>query len=284
MARISNKTRLLSAVSSLPNATAGQLADFLESVVAATGAEDIGEIETSVRSSRRKAKAEVAEKPARRTRRAKAEPEDEKPARRTRRAKAEVEDEGDEKPARRTRKPKAEALPEDVTVDDLYDILEKFEGEPLAGTLRDLKPEAEAYGLDVKAFLAEFEGTAKEKAEELGMFVAACKALEASIVASLKEDEDAMSEIIEELELDLSERARAGTIAKAIVVALHDEAEDGEDDSDDEEEEEEEEVAPRRSRRAKAEVAEKPARRSRRAKAEVEDEDDDLSDLDDLND
>ena len=290
MARVNHKARLLAAAATLPSASAGILADLIESMVVNTNGEEISELETAVRSSRRKAKAEVAdEKPARRSRRsAKAEVE-EKPARKSRRAKAEV---ADEKPARRTRKPKAEVLPEDVTVDDLFEILDSFEGEPVAGTLRDLKPLVEAYGVDVKAFLAELDGTAKEKAVELGMMLAALQSLEAQIKASIAEDDDAMAEIIEELDLELRENARASTIAKAIIVAMHEEVEEGddedegEDDADDEDnaDDEEEEVAPRRRRRAKAEVEEKPARKSRRAAKAKDEDEDDLEDLDDLDD
>jgi len=288
MARANNKARLLASVQNLTPTVAGQLADLLESIAGATGAEDIGEIETSVRSSRRKARAEAAaaEKPARRSRRAKAEAEDEKPTRRRRGA---AKAEADEKPARRTRKPKVEIelLADDVTVDDLFEILENFEGEPVAGTMRDLKPLVEAYGVDAKEFLADIDGTAKEKAEELGMLLAGLKALEAQIVATLKDNGEAMDEIIEELDLELRETARPGTVAKAIIVAMHEDAAEAEDeDGEDEAEDEVEEVAPRRRRRAKAEDEdEKPARKSRRAKAKAADEDEDeLDDLDDLDD
>ena len=289
MARVNHKARLIASTANLSSAVAGQLADLIESMTAMGSAEEISEMETAVRSSRRKAKAEAAEKPARKTRRAKAveEDEDEKPARRTRRAaKAEVA----EKPARRTRRAKAETLPEDVTVDQLFDILEEFEGEPVEGTLRDLKPIAESYGLDTKAFLADLEGTPKEKAAELGMFIAACKAIEAQIVATLKADDAAMDEILEELGLDVT--GRASKIAKAIVVALNTEAEEGDDEDEDEdgddadadeEDEDEDEKPARRTRRA-AKAEEKPARSSRRKPKMVDEDEADEDDLDDLDD
>jgi hypothetical protein len=305
MARVNHKARLVVLANSLSPSVAGHLADFLETMAVNAANEEIAEIDMSTRAGRRRAKAEAAAAetaaPARKRRAPKAEVEEAPPARRTRKPKAEVAEAAPAK-VRTPRAPKAEPLEEDVTVDDLYDILDNFEGDPILGGLRELKPQAEAYGFDIEALLASAEEesgeklSTKEKAEELGIAIAASIALEKQIVATLKIDESAMDDIIEDLELDISEKARAPAIAKAIVIALNDagddeDEEDADEGDEDEDEDEVEEVAPRR-RRAKAEVeevaparkrrsapeAEAPARK-RRAKAE-----DDLSDLDDLDD
>lgn len=285
---LANISSLLSNLS--PAAQANTLA-FLQSVAVGNENEDIGEIEVSTRAARRKARAAAkaeAAKPARGTRSTRKAAEDEKPVRKTRTARK-AADEEDEAPVRRARKPKVEAFDGEVTVDDLYDVLDNFEGEPVEGTIRELKPLLEALGADVAGIYeaAEEESgeklTSKEKAVELGVHLAAMQALSAKIVATLKEDEEAFDDIIEELDLELSETARPGTIAKAIIEAINaetgDEDEDEGDDEDDaDEEEEEEEVAPRRKRSA-AKVAEKPARGSKRKSAK-----DDLEDLDALDD
>ena len=299
MARRSNASaRITSLLASLSPAGIAAVAAVAEQLAVANANEDIGDVEHSTRAERRKAraaaKAKAEAKPARGTRtsrRAKDE-DDEKPTRATRRGSKAAEDE-DEKPARRPRRAKVEAFDGDVTVDDLYDVLDNFEGEPVAGGVRELKPMAEAYGIDVAALYeaAEAEAGGKlstaDKANELGVIIAACKHLEAKIVSTLKEDAEAMDEIIEELELEFSERASDAKVAKGIIEAINagdDAADEDEDDADDEDgeddEDEEEEVAPRRRRSARAEKEEKPARSSRRSRKN----DDDLSDLDDLDD
>ena len=200
------------------------------------------------------------------------------------------EDEAPAKP-RRARLPRVEPFEDDVTVDDLIEELENFEGEPTEGGLRELKPLAEELGIDVKELIAQVEEaenvklTAKERAEEVGMCIASSNNLLAKIVATLKEDEGAMDDIIEELALELSERARPAAIAKAIVIELNNAADDadGEDDgAEDEDDDIEDEKPARRKRAPKAEAEDeldddKPVRRKRRAAKE----DADLDELDD---
>lgn len=294
MARRSNIQKLMDLATNLSKPAQAAIISVMENMAAGNAAEDIGDLENSTRASRRRTRAEKEDaKPARRTsRRSREDEEDDKPARRARRsAKAEADDEPEAKP-RRARRVKAEPFDGDIVVDDLFDEMDNFEGEPIDGTIRDLKPLVEEYGVDVKALYeaAEEEAGGKlsssEKATEIGVILAACQHLEAKIVATLKEDPEAMDDIIEELGLELSERARDKTIAKAIIEAIN--AEVGEDEGEDDEPEadDEPEEKPRRGRRAKAEAEDeddddKPARSSRRSKRRS---DDDLSDLDDLDD
>ena len=282
MARRSNIKKITDLYSGLAKPAQEAIMGVLEQMAISQADEDISDIDTSTRSEKRRARSAAKEdaKPARRSR--KSADADEKPTR-GRRAKAEAEDDAEDKP-KRTRRVKVAAFEGEVTVDDLFDELDNFEGEPVEGTIRDLKPQVEEYGVDIKALYEMAEEAAGEKlsssdkATELGVMLAACQHLEAKIIATLKEDEDAMEDVIEELDLELSERARGKTIAKAILVAIN--SDDGEDEP--EEDEDDADEKPTRGRRAKAEAEddERPARSSRRKSRKSDD--DDLSDLDDL--
>jgi hypothetical protein len=270
MARNSNKTRIATALAALSGSTAlGPIATILENFVVMKAGENIADLEdATVSASKRKAKTskkskdEDDEKPARKTKKraSKDDDEDDKPARKTRKSKAKDEDDEDEDKPKRTRKVRATPFDEAPTMDDIYDFLENFEGEPVEGGIRELKPLVVEVGGDVDA-LTDGAETRSEKAEELGMFLAAHNAVRAKL---MKHDAEDLEELLEELDLEAG-RSKAKSV-DAILQAIHegddeDDADDGDDDDADDGDEDD--------------ADEKPARKKKSKKSKKDEDDDD---------
>ena len=287
MARISNRDRVLDIVDSMSKKLQGEVANLLESIIDLQASEDLSDLEDATASSSRRNKAD---------KKSKKKVKDEKPAKRGRKKKD--EDDEDEAPKKRkSKKSKPEPFDGTPTLDDCYDFLSEFEGEPVEGGIRELKPEVKKLGGDPD-LLTEGIESRSERSEELGMFIAANNALAAKL--KLHDAED-VGELAEELGIDVDKVKTKGKQIAAILVALNsdEEPDDDEEDEDDEDEieeeddeDEEEDEAPkkRKSKKSKSKKEKSSKGKKRRSKKDEEDEedeeddDDGLDDIDDIDD
>lgn len=250
MARISNKDRVLNLVDGLSTTALGTVATLLESIINLQSSEDLSDLETAtVSASRRKNdKSEKSGKTASKKKvgrpRKTDEDEDEKPARRKRRAAKAEEPEDDE----------IEPFDGTPTVEDCFDFLDDFEGEPVEGGVRELSARVKELGGDPKE-ISDADKRA-DRAADFGMFIAACDALAEKLALH---DDDDIEELAEELDVEPSKRKK--TTIKSIIVALNsmeddDNGGDEEDDNgndDEDEDDEDEKPAKRRGRKSKNE-------------------------------
>lgn len=272
MARISNRDRVLDIVDGMNKKLQGSVATLLETIVELSASEDLSDLEESTVSSSRRDKARKGKKTekvkSRRGRKPKVDEDDadEAPKKRGRSAKA-------DKAEKKSKRSKPEPFDGTPTLDDCYDFLSEFEGEPVEGGIRELKPEVKKLGGNPDV-LTEGAETRAEKAEELGMFLAANKAL----MAKLKlHDEGDISELAEELGIDTDKVKSKNKQITAILVALNSD-EEPEDDEDDEDEDE----APKRKSKKSKSKKEKPAKSKKKSrKDDDEDEEDEEDDEDD---